>query len=363
MDKYKIDGHKMNYHPERIAQWNNAVSIDDKLKVFPIYVEISPVGQCNHRCNFCAVDYIGYVNRQLSIHYLDSAIISMASNGVKSVMFAGEGEPMLHPDIEHIVQQAKFYGIDVGFTTNGTMMDNRFITTALEDCTFIKISMNAGDSKTYKTIHGTKEADFDRVWENISNAIAYRKDNNLTCTIGVQCLLLPDNAISISKLAKKCADIGVDYLVLKPYSHQDMSITKQYKDIKYGDLYDKVITEASTFVSSKFELIARRKTMEAWDDTNRGYKKCYATPYFWAYIMSTGDVYGCSAHLLDTRFNYGNICSNSFSEIWMGESRRKSIELLEGGFDISECRRNCRMNVVNKYLNDVKSSNEHRNFI
>lgn len=361
-DRFNIDGQKIHYHPERIAQWNIASNIKDKLNVYPLYVEISPVGQCNHRCSFCAVDYIGYVNRTLSTSKLEDAIVIMASNGVKSIMYAGEGEPMLHPDIENIVEFTHKCGIDVGFTTNGTMMDEKFIS-CLGACSFIKVSMNAGDEDTYSKIHGVKKSHFDMVWKNIILAVKYKKTFNLDVSIGVQCLLLPDNADSIHALAKKCWEVGVDYLVLKPYSHKEGSITTKYKDIKYGDLYDQVILDAEQFASSKFELIARRKTMEAWDDSDRGYKKCLATPYFWAYIMSTGDVYGCSAHLLDPRFNYGNICTDSFDSIWTGESRRKSVELIEGEFDISICRKNCRMNMVNKYLDDFKNNQQHRNFI
>jgi len=58
MDKYRIDSHKLIYHIPRVSDWLN-----DKV-VYPIYMEISPVGSCNHRCIFCAYDYIGHPNRK-----------------------------------------------------------------------------------------------------------------------------------------------------------------------------------------------------------------------------------------------------------------------------------------------------------
>lgn len=362
MDQYKIDGQKIHYHPERLSQWYEAKTIKDKLNIYPIYVEISPVGQCNHRCNFCAVDYIGYVNRSLPTSKLESRIIEMGKCGIKSIMFAGEGEPMLHNDIEHLVETTAASGIDVGFTTNGTMMDDKFLT-CLADCTFIKISLNGGDRETYAKIHRVKESHFDLVWNNIISAITHRNTYHLKTAIGVQCLILPDNMNSIHSLAKKCWEVGVDYLVLKPYSHKEGSITTTYKDLHYGNRYNEVILNAMQFVSSKFEIIARKQTMENYDNPNRGYNKCLATPYFWAYIMATGDVYGCSSHLMDPRFNYGNINSSSFSEIWTGESRRKSIEFVEHDLDISTCRKTCRMDKVNRYLDDIRNQGEHRNFI
>lgn len=53
MDKYRIDSHKLIYHVSRVNDWLNG-----KL-IYPIYMEISPIGSCNHRCIFCAYDFIG----------------------------------------------------------------------------------------------------------------------------------------------------------------------------------------------------------------------------------------------------------------------------------------------------------------
>ena len=53
-DKIRMDSHKLIFHPERICAWLNGE------KIYPIEVEIAPSGACNHRCVFCALDYIGY---------------------------------------------------------------------------------------------------------------------------------------------------------------------------------------------------------------------------------------------------------------------------------------------------------------
>ena len=152
-DPFRIDSQKIIYHPKRVAQILEAGDSWQKTKeIYPIYVEVSPVGACNHRCRFCAVDYIGYQTRMLDLKMLRNRIPEMGRLGVKSIMFAGEGEPLLHKDISEITQITKASEIDVSFTTNATVMPQKFIEEALPLTSWIKASINGGTPKTYAQI-------------------------------------------------------------------------------------------------------------------------------------------------------------------------------------------------------------------
>jgi len=364
MDKYGIDSQKISYHPARLAQWLEAGDDWDKVKkVYPIYIELSPSGACNCRCVFCAVDYMGYKPIFLKTDKLMHALSQMGKKGVKGINMGGEGEPLLHPQIIELNNHAKKSGLDVSYTTNGILMSDKFIQEALPNVTWLKVSLNAGSPENYNKIHRTKAEDFNKVIDNLRRAVKFKKENKLSCTLGAQMVLLPENAHEAVSLAKLLKEVGLDYFVVKPYSQHKLSLTKQYEGIKY-DSYQKLGEELRAVSEGGFDVIFRSHTMKKWDEKERPYHTCYATPNFWGHLASNGDLYSCSAFLGDDRFNCGNINEMTFVEIWEGEKRKKNWELMNSNFDISECRNNCRMDEVNRYLcrlTDVPP--EHVNFI
>lgn len=356
MDEFNIDGQKLIYHPDRVHDW-----LEGKT-VYPLYVEISPAGACNHRCTFCAVDYIGYKTRYLDKEALKRCLTNMAGHGVRSVMYAGEGEPLLYKHLPEVIVHTKNVGIDVAITTNAVALTEKFLSQALGPISWIKASVNAGTAETYAKIHQTEAVDFERALANLEKAVRIKRENNYQTTLGIQCLLLPENAHEIAGLAKRAKSIGLNYIVVKPYSQHLMSETHIYENVDYQQ-FQFLDEELQALCGNGFNVVFRRRTMAKLAEPERYYTVCQATPYFWAYLMANGDVYGCSAYLEDTRFCYGNINESSFSEIWEGEKRKQSKDYVEHQLDITECRKNCRMDEVNRYLWDIKHPKPHDNFI
>jgi len=365
-DKYGIESHKLMYHPRRVADLIAAKNSWDKTKeIYPIYMELSPIGACNHRCSFCAVDYIGYNPVRLDIEMMRDRLPEMGELGVKSIMYAGEGEPLLHKQIATMAEVTKQSGIDVSFTTNATILPKDFLERALPSTSWIKASINAGSAKTYSEIHKTKESDFYKSIHHLKQMVAYREENKLKVTLGAQSLLLPENFGEMHELIKLCRDeIGLDYLVIKPYSQHMFSDTQIYNGIDYGEFIN-LRDELTDLSAENFKVVFRNESMTKYTEGNsQRYKKCYAVPNLWAYIMADGRVFTCSSFLLDNRFDIGNINENSFKEIWEGKTREENFNFVSNELDISECRVNCRMDKVNRYLESIMVEDiEHVNFI
>lgn len=363
-DRFAIDSHKLVYHPRRVAQWLEAADDWERVRaVYPLYMELSPMGACNHRCTFCAVDFVGYKPDRLDVGMLAERLPEMGRLGVRSIMYAGEGEPMLHKEMAAIIRLTHAAGIDVALTSNLTILPDDFVDTALPHVAWIKASINAGDAETYARIHRTRPGDFHKAVAHLTRLAEVRRARGLSCTLGAQALLLPENAAEMVRLARLCRDaIGLDYLVIKPYSQHLRSITRTYQGLDYKD-YAALGDELAALTTRDFQVVFRRQTMAHVVDAP-GYTRCHATPFFWAYVMANGVVSGCSAFLGDVRFEYGNLNQEGFQQIWEGERRRQGWEFVRHHLDIQQCRRGCRMDAVNRYLHLLKEGGvEHVNFI
>jgi len=362
-DEHQIDSHKLIYHPERVSQWLEGRDDWDTAKsVYPIYIEVSPMGACNHRCTFCSVDYIGYQNRSLDADILRERLTEMSQLGVKSLMFAGEGEPSLWKPLPSILDHCSEVGLDTAMTTNMVPFAERNTEAFVRNCSWIKTSINAGSAKTYSKIHQTKERDYHRVLDNFRRSVEIRNSKQYKCTIGGQILLLPENAHEVVDLAIMLRDIGVDYLVVKPYTQSLYGESHIYEGLDYQQ-FEHLETELDALRTEQFSIVYRSQTMAKLREEKRAYQTCRATPFFWGYIMSEGSLYGCSAYLENEKFAYGNLHEQSFQEIWEGEKRRKNYEYVRNELDISQCRVNCRMDSINRYLWQFDHPGDHVNFI
>jgi radical SAM protein with 4Fe4S-binding SPASM domain len=352
---HRIDSHKLVYHPHRVAQW-----LDGKT-IYPLYMEISPAGCCNHRCTFCAIDYTGYQSRFLKTDTLLKFLSESAALGVKSVMYAGEGEPLLHPDVASIIRHSERAGMDVAITTNGVVLEPHLAQQILPYSSWIKISIDAGSPESYAAIHRTKPDDFHKVFANIEAAAGLVRDNGWRCTLGTQALLLPENVAELDILAALSKEAGARYLVIKPYSHNNKSHTVAYAEIDYS-IYLDVQERLERFNDDNFTVIFRSNALNRSQKAERGYQRCLALP-FWSYLDSSGGVWGCSAHMGDDRFLYGNINEESFENIWNGRRRRRSLDFVAQQWDPDNCRLNCRMDEINRYLWELAHPTGHVNFI
>ena len=351
-ENIRMDSHKLMYHPDRVARWMRGENI------YPIEVEISPSGACNHRCVFCAVDYIGYQPDFLDKNVILSNISQMSKKGLKSVLCSGEGEPFLNKDMVDIANGIKASGVDVAMSSNGALFTKEKAQECLAAFTWIRFSVASMEEKSYMQIQRGKEGDLSRVTKNIGDAVKIKRDKMLHTTIGVQCLLLPDNIAQLPNMARQLRDIGVDYLTIKPYS-QHLHSKNIYK-VDYNEMLE-LEQEIRRYETNEFLIYFRANAMKKMHQ-KKCYQECYGLP-FMTHIDAKGNVWPCVAHIGTEELCYGNIYEQTFEEIWEGNRRQSVIQKFKE-FDLNKtCREACRLDEINKYLNELKHQGKHVNFI
>lgn len=351
-ENIRMDSHKLIYHPDVVARWMQGENI------YPIEIEISPSGACNHRCVFCAVDYIGYQPKFLDKDIILRDIAQMSRKGLKSVICSGEGEPLLNKDMPDLANKIKACGVNVAMSTNGVLFTKDKLDECIQAFTWIRFSIASMEEKSYDQIQRGTQGDLERVKTNLLDAVRIKRDKNLKTTLGVQCLLLPENMTQLSDMAKQLSEIGVDYLTVKPYSqhlHSENTFQIDY------DIMLELEQDIKQYVTEDFSVYFRANAMKKMHQ-KKCYSECYGLP-FMTHIDAMGNVWPCVAHIGTEKFCYGNIYNQTFEEIWEGTRRQHIIQKLKA-LDINMvCREACRLDEINKYLNELKNPGEHVNFI
>lgn len=346
-----VDSHKLIYHPDRVTEWINTGDC------FPIYVEIGVTNRCNHRCIFCALDWFEKKPVDIDTEVMLRSLREMADCGAKSVMFAGEGEPLMHRNICDFISSAKQIGLDVALTTNGVLYNREKLEKTLASLAWVRFSIDAGTPETHKKIHCGGQKDFDAVISNIRDAVAIKKRDNLPVVIGIQFLLIPDNIEDLQTFITLFREIGVDNVQIKPYSQHPLS--KNRYSIEYSK-YQDIENNIKKYETSEFQVIFRSQTAKRLM-MKREYDVCYGMPFF-TLIEADGSIIPCMMFYQNPEFCFGNLYDSSFSSIWTGEKRKHILRQLTKN-TIEHCRDGCRLDAINRYLSQLKNPHPHVNFI
>lgn len=155
------------------AAWHtdDIKALRDGKNIVPHHVYLIISDLCNQDCHFCTYrssagwgsenfgEAIGSKpftmnpNRMIPKDKCFEILDDCADLGVKALQFTGGGEPTVHPHIEHIVTYALDLGLKVGMVTNATRL---LSTRTIERMSWIRVSIDAGNRRTYERIRRSK---------------------------------------------------------------------------------------------------------------------------------------------------------------------------------------------------------------
>lgn len=361
-EKFQLDGHKLIYHLDRVRDWLQGKHIA------PIHIDMGLTKFCNMKCIYCIGVTQGMskgtmIERDSLMRFIEDC----GQLGVRSIAFIGDGEPTLNPAMYDAIIMAKKLGIDIGIGTNGLLLKMDRAHDLLQNASFIRVNLSAAEPDSFQKIHQHRADKFDMLIEKLKTLVKIKNENNYTCTIGIQMVLIPENFDQVIKLAKLGAEIGVDYLQIKQCSDTE------YKElgINYED-YKKIeddLKKAEKFSNENYLVKVKWNKINIYNETGvykKGFRKydiCYGTPFL-GQISGNGKVYPCGPFFGKERFCMGDINKESYYDIVKSDRYWQVHQDIIDNVDVHfDCTIGCRQDYINKFIWDIKNPPEHVNFI
>lgn len=266
---------------------------------YPSEIGVEITNQCNFDCKHCINNSSYDDNHYLEYDTINKIIRYMVERGIVCLDLSG-GEPLLHKDINKIIETAYSNDLTISIATNGYLLDEKKIDFFKNKNVSVRISFDGYDDNTYKIIRG--ENKFDRVIKNIS--LAVKKG----LKISLVTVLHSKNVKNAKEFIKKAKELGVSKIRFMMYVNQGRGKNSDLKMLSVGDW--KYILENHRKWGEEYQmevcidspLMAITEKMECPCIVG---KLCIV-------IKANGDVIPCA--LLNKKI--GNIFEKSIDEIW-----------------------------------------------
>lgn len=351
--RFQLDSHKLQYHPRLVADY-----LDGK-EIFPLNAEVSLTDACNHHCLFCNFNYMGHKRVSLPEGRMPELAGELARVGVKTLTFAGAGEPLLHPDVFPAFRVAHELGMDLAMSTNGALLKRPQMEEMAAMLAWVRFSINGGSPASYAAVHHCRESDFDKTMKTLAELGEIKRDRNSSMTLGTQCVLVEENHRDIEALANLTRSAGADYFVIKHFYPREESNYRPDMSFRSGAYLDELKAMAEEMSSDRFTMVVRDAAKL---DRNRPYRQCMGLPFI-VYIGEDGLLYTCFSHHEDKKTAIGNILENDFISLWHSPSTREAIRHINESYDKNRCQANCRHHQINMWLWQLRQPPEHVNFV
>ena len=297
----------------------------DYVSARPLIVKIEPTIFCNLRCTHCDRTYWDKPNMAMDLEHFKIVIDKMPF--IASINLQGLGEPTLNRDIFDMVKYAKSKGMEIGFFSNATLINdtiaNKIVDSGLD---YINISLDGASKEVYEKIRvGAK---YEKVIENIKRLVAVR-GNKEKPHISIWFVGLESNYHEIPGLIRLAKELGVNHVNIQS-AHSWGKDYMQDKTIGINNAMSKALSilKEADKLAKELKIKLTYSTVFDTMQTERGCK----APWLTAYVSVDGYVTPCCMQASDPRvINFGNIYNSSFNEIWNSHGYKEFRKELRTG--------------------------------
>ena len=353
------------YTKTKIFHFNEklgSLSADRKTILPPVHIRIKPTNSCCHKCRYCA-----YGEGNLRIFGKDEVrrvsipedkmmeiIEDIIEMGVKAVTFTGGGEPFVYPYLIRAARRLADAHVKFSSLTNGSLLRGEVAEVFALHGSWIRISMDGWDDKSYSSYRGVPDGEFTKIMNNI---IAF-KELNGKCYLGVSLIVDKDNARHVYEILKRLKEAGVNSVKISPCLVNDNAAdNNKYHEPLLAEVKAQVRKALKSLVGSSFEVFDAYGTLDG--KFEKDYTWC---PYLQILPVIGADlnIYACpdKAYNLKTGM-IGSIEKKRFKDFWFSD-KNKFFKINPSRDCIHHCETNQKNRLILEYLN---ADREHLDFV
>jgi len=318
-----LDSHKLSYHMDRVNAWKAGE------RIAPVTVDMALTRACGSMCKFCyAMMQEPQKRHGIKTHHALNLLDDFSEIGVRGVSLVSDGESTLSKSYVPFVQHAAELGISVGNATNAWEWGPEKSEQVLPHMSWIRFTVAAGTPEKYAEImyKGPEHTEvYDKAIRNIKHAVEFKKKHNLSVTLGIQMVLMPEFKDEIIPFAKLGVDLGVDYAVIKHCSDDEYhTLGVDYS--KYEQMYE-LLEQAESLSTEKTKVIVK------WDKINDkgkpSYKRFYGPPFL-LQISGSGLVApsGMFFNARYSKLHIGDFTTERFIDIFKSDKYWRAMNYL-----------------------------------
>lgn len=341
-----LDGTKVGWWRDRVEAWKRGE------KIAPVTMDVAWTRKCQAACSFCYATGQAsadgqVITKQIALNFLDDA----AEIGVKGISLISDGESTVVPWYAESIEYAARLGIKIGVGSNGIALTKPVLERILPHISYLRFNFSAGERKRYAEIMGVKQTFYDRVLQNIRDAMEIIRRDNLPVSCNMQLVCMPQDGDQLLPFARLAKTIRPTYAIIKHCADsKDKHIGVDYGG--YAALHD-VFRQCEAMSDDDFRIVVKWSRLE--DEGKRHYSRCFGPPFI-LQMSGNGLVSTCGFHFNEKykKFHFGNICDSRFRDIFYSDRYDEVMGYLASDhFDPRErCGPNCLQTQVNQWLFD-----------
>ncbi|MFH1661481.1 MAG: radical SAM protein [Candidatus Falkowbacteria bacterium] len=303
--------------------------------------------KCDLGCSWCIDKYV-LSNKEIPEKRMEELLNEFKKYGIRSVVYFGGGEPLMHNRISTILEKTNQLSIEYAINTNGILLKNEVAEIIAKTCSWIRISLDAASDEKYKELHKGKNY-FQKIIKNIKSLNKIKKG-----TVGTSFVVMENNINEIFESAKLIKNIGCDFIQFKPMYLPSIknkrSLSKYVENLNIK--IKKELKKAKKLEDSKFAVLVTgsMNTLLSDQPVNQGKSYTYCAAQQFIPLITPHGVYVCPNLRGSKKGRIGDILNDSFKEVWESKKRKNIIENINPSVD---CSLTCLRHQINVIINSA----------